>query len=103
LILFATSLDQLVLRSRPFWGAGAKPIRHTRISYPPKGLIRKAPRILYGSDDRRLPEDDYRSGGALRLELRLDAPFTIDGEIFTPSRDRPVIVTADETIRFVRL
>jgi diacylglycerol kinase (ATP) len=103
LILLATTLERLVLRSRPFWGVGKKPIRHTRISHPPKGLIRKAPRILYGPDDRRLPEADYRSGGAVRLTLRLDAPFTIDGEFFTPARDRPVTVTADETIAFVRL
>ena len=103
LILIATTLERLVLRSRPFWGVGEKPIRHTRISHPPKRLIRKSARILYGPDDRRLPEDDYRSGGATRLELRLDAPFTIDGEFFTPDRDRPVVVTADETVRFVRL
>jgi diacylglycerol kinase (ATP) len=59
--------------------------------------------VLYGDDaPRNLPED-YQSGGADRLELWLDAPFTIDGEFFTPARDRPVVITADETIRFVRL
>lgn len=103
LILIATTLDQLVLRSRPFWGAGTLPIRHTRISHPPRRLIRSAPRILYGPDDRRLPAEDYRSGGAERLALRLAAPFTIDGEFFTPSPRRPVVITADETIRCVRL
>ncbi len=102
-ILLATSLDRLVLRSQPFWGVGTKPIRHTRISHPPKGLIRRAPRILYGPDERTLPADDYRSGGAIRLDLRLDAPFTIDGEFFTPRADRPVVLTADEAVRFVRL
>jgi len=103
LILIATSLDRLVLRSRPFWGTRGQPVRHMRISYPPKRLIRSAPRILYGSDERRLPGTDYQSGGARLLELWLDAPFTIDGEFFTPSPDRPVRITADETVRFVRL
>jgi hypothetical protein len=103
LILIATSLERLVLRSRPFWGTGSSPIRHMRIGHPPRRLIRSAPRILYGDDDRRLPGEDYRSGGARRLELRLDAPFTIDGEFFTPRADRPVVLTADETVSFVRL
>lgn len=103
LLLLATSLDHLVLRSRPFWGTGGLPVRHMRISHPPKGLIRRAPCILYGGPERRLPRESYRSGGARRLELWLDAPFTIDGEFFTPSAQRPVVITADETIRFVRL
>lgn len=103
LILLATSLDRLVLRSRPFWGTKGKPVRHTRITHPPKRLIRSARRVLYGDDAPRSLPEDYRSGGADRLELWLDAPFTIDGEFFTPSRDRSVVITADETIRFVRL
>ena len=103
LILLATSLDRLVLRSRPFWNTQGKPVRHTRISHPPKRLIRSARRVLYGDDAPRALPEDYRSGGADRLELWLAAPFTIDGEFFTPAADRPVIVTADETIRFVRL
>lgn len=103
LILIATSLERLVLRSRPFWGTGGRPIRHMRIGFAPKRLIRLAPRILYGADGRKLPESDYRSGGAARLELWLDAPFTIDGEFFTPDPTRPVRITADETVRFVRL
>ncbi len=103
LILIATSLERLVLRSRPFWGTSGRPIRHMRIGFAPKRLIRLAPRILYGNDGRRLPENDYRSGGAARLELWLDAPFTIDGELFTPAPTRPVRINADETVRFVRL
>ena len=103
LILIATSLERLVLRSRPFWGTQGRPIRHMRIGYEPKRLIRLAPRILYGDDGRKLPENDYRSGGAAQLELWLDAPFTIDGEFFTPDPTRPVRVTADEVVRFVRL
>lgn len=103
LLLIATTLDRLVLRSKPFWRTGGKPIRHTRISHPPKGLIRHSRRILYGGPDRRLPERDYQSGGADRLELWLDDRFTIDGEFFTPDPERPVVLTADETIRFCRL
>ena len=103
LILIATTLDRLVLKSRPFWATDGKPVRHTRIAHPPERLIRSARRVLYGPDAPRALPDDYRSGGAERLELWLDGPFTIDGEFFTPAPDRPVVVTADETVRFVRL
>jgi len=103
LILIATTLDRLVLKSRPFWATGGKPVRYTRIGHPPARLIRSARRVLYGPDAPRDLPRDYRSGGAERLELWLAAPFTIDGEFFTPSPDRPVVVTADETVRFVRL
>ncbi|HRY23530.1 MAG: hypothetical protein H6852_13240 [Geminicoccaceae bacterium] len=102
-ILIATTLDRLVLRSRPYWGAGDLPLRHTRFAHPPRGLVRHAWRLLYGGADRRLPSDSYRSGGGRRLELWLDGPFTIDGEFFTPAPGRPVTVTADETIRFARV
>jgi diacylglycerol kinase (ATP) len=103
LLLIATTLDRLVLKSRPFWATGGKPVRYTRIAHPPARLIRSAHRVLYGDDAPRPLPEDYRSGGAHRLELWLDAPFTIDGEFFTPTPERPVVVTADETIRFVRL
>ncbi len=103
LLLIATTLDRLVLKSRPFWATGGKPVRYTRIAHPPARLIRNAHRVLYGDDAPRALPEDYRSGGADRLELWLDAPFTIDGEFFTPTPERPVVVTADETIRFVRL
>ena len=102
-ILIATTLDRLVLRSRPYWGADGHALRHTRFAYPPKGLVRNARRLLYGGAERRLPPDSYRSGGAGRLDLWLDSPFTIDGEFFTPTPGRPVTVTADETVSFVRL
>jgi len=103
LIMIATTLDRLVLKSRPFWTTAGKPVRHTRIVHPPERLIRSARRVLYGPDAPRSLPRGYRSGGAERLELWLDAPFTIDGEFFTPTADRPVVVTADETLRFVRL
>lgn len=102
-ILIATTLDRLVLHSRPYWGVGDRPLRHTRFAYPPKGLVRHARRLLYGGANRRLPPESYRSGGAGRLDLWLDSPFTIDGEFFTPVAGRPVTVTADETMSFVRL
>ena len=103
LLLLCTTLDRLVLGSRPFWQIESGPVRFTRISYPPLGLVRNAWRILYGGEPRRLPETHYRSCGARQVEFWLDEPFTIDGEFFEPLPTRPVRVTAFEHLDFLRV
>ena len=103
LLLLCTTLDRLVLRSRPFWNDQGGPVRFTRIGHPPVGLLRNAGRVLYGGEPRRLPETDYRSCGARQVELWLDEPFTIDGEFFEPLRTRPVRISAYDTLDLVRI
>jgi diacylglycerol kinase (ATP) len=102
-VVLATTLERLVLRSRPFWGVGSGPVRFSAFAHPPEGLVRHAPRILYGREPRRLPAPTYRSAGARRVELDLARPFTIDGQFFAPAPGRPVVITAEEEVRFVRL
>lgn len=103
-LVLATTLDRLVLGSRPFWGTGDAPIHFTVADHPARGLVRHAGAILYGGrGDRRLPDPPYRSGGAARVELRLEGPFTIDGEFFRAAPGEPVVVTAEEEVRFVKL
>lgn len=101
LIILATTLDRLILRSRPFWGGGG-PLRFTSIAYPPRGLLRYARRILYGGEPRRLPPG-YRSRASHRAALAMDCPFTLDGEMFRPEPGRALILTAADEARFVRL
>jgi diacylglycerol kinase (ATP) len=102
-VVLATTLERLVLRSRPFWGSGSGPVRFSAFAHPPEGLVRHAPRILYGREPRRLPASTYRSVRARRVELDLVRPFTIDGQFFSPTPGRPVVITAEEEVRFVRL
>lgn len=102
LVVLCTTLERLVLRSRPFWNTGDAPFKFTRIADPAQALVRNAWRILYGGEPRRLDEDSYRSCGAQKLELWLNEPFTIDGEFFTPVPTRPVRITATGPVRFVR-
>jgi diacylglycerol kinase (ATP) len=103
LLVLATTLHRLILRSRPFWNYDTEPIRYTSIAYPPEHLLRAAPRVLYGWGRRALPPEIYDSQGARRIALRLDAPFTIDGETFHPLPNQAVVVTAADRARFVRL
>jgi Diacylglycerol kinase catalytic domain len=103
LLVLATTLDRLVLGSRPFWGEDAKRIRFTSIAHPPVRLIRSTPKVLYGWRRAALPRDAYVSGGAERLVLGLDSAFTLDGELFEPDLQAPLLVTAPDRVGFVRL
>lgn len=103
LLVLATTLDRLILGSRPFWNYDGEPIRYTSISYPPVALLRSAPKLLYGWRRQALSPEVYDSQGADRIAVRLDAPFTLDGETFEPAPDRPVVITAPDRVRFVRL
>jgi Diacylglycerol kinase catalytic domain len=102
LLVLATTLDRLLLGSRPFWSDGGGDFRFTSIAYPPRRLLRHARAVLYGGSDRRLPEG-YDSTGASSVELAMDCPFTLDGELYEPAPGKPVVLTAPETVRMVRL
>jgi hypothetical protein len=100
-LVLATTLERLVLGSRPFWNEGDGPIRYTSIAHPPAGLVWRAKRLLYGPERSRLP-DGYFSRGVNRVELVLESPFTIDGELFEPAAERPLVLTAADRVRLVR-
>lgn len=102
-LVLATTLDRLVLGTRPFWNNGGQPIHFTMFDHPPEGIIRHAWRILFGGKQRSLPDPPFRSCSAERVELRLDRPFTIDGEFFRAPPGVPIVISADEEIRYVKL
>lgn len=101
LLVLVTTLDRLVVGSRPFWNQDGGPLRYTAIAHPPRRLLWHAPRVLYGGRTRRLPEG-YRSRGAQRIELELREPFTLDGQFYQPDPSRPLRITADDSLSFLR-
>jgi hypothetical protein len=103
LLVLATTLERLILRSRPFWAEGSGSIRFTSIAHPPVHLIRSAPKVLYGWRRTTLPREAYLSRSAERIALRLDSPFTLDGELFEPHPEQPLVLTARDSLAFVRL
>lgn len=102
-LVLATTLDRLVLGTRPFWNNGGEPIHFTMLDHPPTGIVGKARQILFGRKKRDLPDPPFHSRSAGRVELRLDRPFTIDGEFFRAAPGVPVVITADEEVRYVKL
>jgi len=103
LLVLATTLERMILSSRPFWNQGAGPIRFTTVAHPPRHLIRSAPKVLYGWRRATLSAEHYASCGAERIALRLDGAFTLDGEFFEPDPDQPILLSARDELSFVRL
>jgi hypothetical protein len=103
LLVLATTLDKLVLRSRPFWNQKAEPVRYTAIAYPPQRLLRSARKVLYGGNERDLPVACYTSRGAHSIRLGFDGRFTLDGQMFEAPVGAPLVVSAPDRVDFVRV
>jgi len=101
-LALATTLDRLILNTRPFWNQGGGPVRFTSIADPPRRLLLYLRKILYGPPHRSFPGDTYVSQGANRVCFEMECPFTIDGQMFEPYGDKPVVVSAADEVDFVR-
>ena len=103
-LAFATSLQHLFLRLNPFWGTGPGPVRFTTVANNAQRLPTSALGILRGRPGPFVtPEHGYTSRNADRVELRLHCGFTVDGELFDPEAGRYVSVSAEDTVRFLRV
>lgn len=89
LLLLATTLDKLILGTRPFWGGKAGPIRVSTIPYPVPSIARWLLPLMYGGEDRTVPPG-ARSLSGSAFEIRTRTPFVIDGEFFEPPDDVPL-------------
>jgi diacylglycerol kinase-like protein len=103
LLMFATTLERLFLKIRPFWGQEGADVRVTAIAGDVKRPLSAVPGILYGRPPAFItPEAGYTSRNVNDIELRLDCGLVLDGELFTPEPGRVVRVSADRRVRFVR-
>jgi len=102
MLAMASTIDRLFLGMRPFWGREAAPIHTTWISSQAKQIARTAPGIFRGRPSHRaVPENGYRSQKVHEFVMQLDAGITIDGELFDPTPDRVVRVSAFENVPFL--
>ena len=51
----STTLDKLVLNTRPFWGGKTAPIRTTVFPYPVPSVLRWLLPVMYGGENRTPP------------------------------------------------
>ncbi len=100
LLLISGLRGDIVLDRSPFWGpALPHELRYLDVDAPASGVVR-----AFGALMARLPwlaGKSWRSGAASILELQMDRPFVVDGEIFEPQAGRPVRLVSDGPTRFV--
>lgn len=101
--LVTTLQGRLVAGLNPFWGEGPEPIRWLDVEAPARRLALAVPFVLAGRPRRWMLQNGYASGRAKRLELHLDTPFIMDGEVFPPPSQGPLAISAAEEVSFISL
>ncbi len=103
-VVYVTTLAQLVLALRPWWGKEAAPLHYSSVRAAPRHWVKALPGLLRGRPNRyTTPANGYESHNAHRLRLDLDTPFFVDGEIFSPSAGHALAFTAGGTAGFLKL
>lgn len=100
LTFIATTLNKLVLGSKPFWGGGGAPIRSTLFAYPPPNLVRWLIPALFGSEDRTPPPGTL-SFATDCIDIVTASPFVIDGEFFDPPDEGPLHIETGPEFAYI--
>ena len=103
-IVHVTTLEELVLGCRPYWGREAAPLHYASVRANPQHWIRALPGILRGRPNRLVTAvNGYESRNAHRLAVGLDTPFFVDGELFMPTPNTPLLLTDGGVAEFLTL
>jgi diacylglycerol kinase (ATP) len=103
-IVFVTTLDQLVLGLRPWWGEEAAPLHYASVRAGPRHWVKALPGLLRGRPNRYItPANGYDSRNARRLLLSIDSRFFVDGEIFSPTAGMPLAFAEAGSAGFIKL
>lgn len=101
LLALVTTLDRLILGSRPFWNQNSDAMKLTTIGFPPYHLLRSLRAIMYGGRTRRLNAESYRSTSASVIEIDCDLPFILDGEFIEKPDDGPLRLSLGPVFEFL--
>jgi diacylglycerol kinase (ATP) len=100
-VLMASSLRQLALNARPFWGQGpAEAIDATFVQAPPPKLARNIGPMLFGQAKRPV-EPGYISRRATAFNIIYSGDVTLDGEIYEARADQPIRLSSAGPIEFL--
>lgn len=100
LLFLATTLDKLILGTRPFWGGKSEAIRSTVIPYPVPSVLRWLLPLMYGGENRASPKGAV-SFSAREISIRSPVSFVIDGEFFEAPRDEPLRIEAGPLFTYI--
>jgi diacylglycerol kinase (ATP) len=91
-IFLITTLAELLLGIRPFWGEGDAPLQVTMVREHAHRFLRSFPDFLRGRPEPHLTEaGGYLSRRATRIHIRGEGPYTIDGEIYHAPKGEIVV------------
>jgi hypothetical protein len=100
LVVFATTLNRLLVGSRPYWGTEQQPIHLTAIAHRPRRLALILPFLLWGRAFSMIKEQDgYFSLNFTRMDLGGADEYVLDGEIF--AAQGTLTLAATDPIRFM--
>lgn len=102
-LILATTLDNLILGLTPFWGDGHGPVRLTTVDYPPRRLARALLPLARGRPRPWMADSGYHSRRLERITISTACPIIFDGQTFTPDAARPVTISSDRRLTFLRL
>lgn len=100
LFMTATTLEKLILGSRPFWGGKSAPMRVTTMPYPLPGVIRWLLPTLYGGEHRTVPPGAV-SRAVNDCEVTCPTPFVIDGEFHLPPENEPLRIGLGPILEYI--
>lgn len=101
LLMLATTLDKLILGTRPFWGGKNAGIRVTTFPYPVPSIARWIIPIMFGREDRRVPPG-AESRATNRLSVSSPVSYVIDGEFFDGPKDEPLQLETGPLFTYLR-
>lgn len=99
--VICTTLTRLLFGIWPFWGDESRAIRYLDVMAPPKRLLRSLPAVARGKPLPWMEDAGYRSGSSDRIEMAIEKPFIVDGEMFQPGPEGRIIVDGSERVRFL--
>ncbi len=102
-LVLATTLDRLILGLTPFWGDGQGPVRLTTVDYPPPRLARALLPLARGRPRPWMADSGYHSRRLGRITISTACPIIFDGQTYIPDAARPVTISGDRRLTFVRL
>lgn len=103
-IVYVTALERLILGLRPYWGEEAAPLHYTSVRACPRHWLKALPGFLRGRRNRYITAaNGYESHNLHQLEVELDSPFFVDGEIFSSTAGTPLVFTNGGAAGFLKL
>jgi len=102
-VLLASTMDNLSMGLKPFWGDGKGGIHLTLVFEASRSILRAVWLALRSRPHPLLtPDNGYDSFNTDRIELAFDGGCVLDGESFHVSRTRPILLENAGNLRFLR-